>query len=113
MKSREKIMIKWSIEFLIEEIKSQERVGYKREKVKGKTATSFEIENTDLNIILLCNEPNKKFSLDKLFEEDKNNILNDEISETMLLEYYVSHFELNFTNRTGVISLCYPKRNLP
>ena len=106
-------MIKWSIEFLIEGIRSQERVGYKREIVKGKTAIILEIESTDLNIILLCNEPNKKFSLDKFFIEDKKNILNDEISETMLLEYYVSHFDLNFTNRTGVISLCYPKCNLP
>lgn len=103
----------WNVEFIIEEIRSQERVGYRREIVKKKTSVNVEVENTDLYIILQCNASAKsKFSFELLFEEDRKNILQDEISEKMLVEYYVSESELNFTKRTGIIHLCYPKVNI-
>lgn len=106
-------MIKWSIKFIIQEIRSEESISYHKGIVKKKTVVDMEIEDTDLNKILICNDSFKtKFSFDKLFEEDKKSILKSEISEKMLIEYYVNGYELNFTDRSGVIYLYYPKINL-
>lgn len=103
----------WSIEFVIEDVRSNERINYKRELTKEETIVNLEIEDVDLIMILKCNSSSLKFSYKELFDEDKKNILKkDEIKEEMIKEYFVSNYKLDFTNRTGRIRLSYPKVNL-
>lgn len=106
-------MNKWNIKFIIEKIRSSERVNSRRDIIKNETTINLEIEDIDLEIMLKCNNAFKgTFSYDKLFEEDKKNILKPEVEENMIKEYYVNSYNLNFTDKVGCINLCYPKVNL-
>lgn len=106
-------MAKWFIKFIIPEIKSSERVNWKREHVKKKSEIDIQIDDIDLDIMLKCKDANSKFSYDELFKNDKENILNDEITEDMIREYYVSSYKLDFSKKTGEIKLSYIRMNLP
>lgn len=104
----------WNVEFIIQSIKCEEKDDYKKKIIKNETVCNVEVTDSDLNIILKCNDSfNTKFTYDKLFELDRDNILDDEINECMIKEYYVSTYELDFTNKAGKVRLSYPKRNLP
>lgn len=104
----------WNIEFIIQAIKCEEKDDYKKKIVKNETVCNFEVTDLDLDIMLKCNDQfNTKFTYDKLFELDRDNLVDDEINECMIKEYYISSYELNFTNKTGKVRLSYPKRNLP
>lgn len=106
-------MRNWNIKFIIQKIRSDERINHKKEVIKNETVVTLEIDNIDLDIILKCNDPYKtKFSYDKLFQRDKMNISNDEITEDMIKEYYVNNWELNFSERNGIVNLNYPKTNI-
>ena len=105
-------MSTWSINFIIQNVRSEERINNKREVVKNETIVNIEIEDTDLNIMLNCKDGNSKFSHEELLKSDRENILKDEIKENMIKDYYVSSFKLDFTNKTGEVKLSYPKINL-
>ncbi|MGY0373239.1 hypothetical protein [Clostridium sp. JNZ J1-5] len=105
-------MAKWDVKFIIHEIKRSERINGKRELLKKESEVNIKVDDVDLDIMLKCKDANSKFSYEELLKSDKKNILNDEVKEDMIKEYYISSYKLDFTNKTGEIKLSYLKLNL-
>nr|WP_302596372.1 hypothetical protein [uncultured Cellulosilyticum sp.] len=104
----------WKIEFVLPKLRGcKNEQDHKRVLVKDETIISLKIDDMSLNILLNCTDELKSsFCNDETLKEDIQSIIDNMVSLDMIKYYYVSKFQLDFTNKKGQINLNYPKVNL-